>query len=228
MTKSRWAVATVVGALLLPGAAQASPALRVKDGRARVVNDRLLPPKARTALPAVPRGTAIAGAAHRGRAAQLSPAQRASYDAALQDARLASRRVDRRAARRAERRGRHCRGDRGPGRAHADAAAGADHDVAPQRRVLGVQRPAGARHARGVRRLAGVPRVLRRPRPADPAAGQLRQGQRGVVDVQGQRQPDVHQASRPARRHDRARLRAAARSRPGSTSSPSRAARRRG
>jgi hypothetical protein len=30
--------------------------LRVKDGKARWVNDRLLPPKAGTALPVVPRG----------------------------------------------------------------------------------------------------------------------------------------------------------------------------
>jgi hypothetical protein len=60
MTRMRWAVATVLGVLLLPAAAEASPVLRVKDGRARFVNDRLLPPKARTALPAVPSGTTVA------------------------------------------------------------------------------------------------------------------------------------------------------------------------
>jgi hypothetical protein len=72
--------------LALPAAAQASPVLKVRDGRARVVDDRLLPPRARTALPAVPRGAAIARAARRARAASLTPAQRAGYDSALADA----------------------------------------------------------------------------------------------------------------------------------------------
>ena len=63
-----------------------------KDGRARVVNDRLLPPKARTALPAVPDGTRIVRARPRAPAriaalSPLTPAQRAGYDAALRDAR---------------------------------------------------------------------------------------------------------------------------------------------
>jgi hypothetical protein len=88
MTRMRWAVVAALGALLVPASAQASPVLRVgEDGRARVVNDRLLPPRARTALPAVPRGTAIARSTRRARAAQLSPTQRAAYDAALIDAR---------------------------------------------------------------------------------------------------------------------------------------------
>jgi hypothetical protein len=83
-----WAAATVLGALLLPGTAHASPALRVgADGKARAVNDRLLPPRARTALPAVPRGAAIARPGRRARAAGLTPAQRAGYDSALNDAR---------------------------------------------------------------------------------------------------------------------------------------------
>src|SRR5688572_31791116 len=88
----RWSgrrMALGVGVLLaaVPATAQASPVLRVTDGKARVVNDRLLPPQARTALPAVPRGTTtIARTARRARVAALTPTQRASYDSALRDA----------------------------------------------------------------------------------------------------------------------------------------------
>ena len=85
----RWLGALAAGALLaaLPAAAQASPALRVKDGKAQRIDDRLLPPRSRTALPAVPRGATIARSARRARAAALTPAQRAGYDSALADAR---------------------------------------------------------------------------------------------------------------------------------------------
>ena len=46
--------------------------LRVKDGKARLVNDRLLPPR-RDRAAAVPRGAAIARPARRARAAALTP-----------------------------------------------------------------------------------------------------------------------------------------------------------
>ena len=85
----RW-TALGVGVLLaaIPATAQASPVLRVTDGKARVMNDRLLPPQARTALPAVPSGTTtIARTARRARAATLTLTQRAGYDSALRDAR---------------------------------------------------------------------------------------------------------------------------------------------
>ena len=73
----------------LPAAAGASPVLRVAaDGRARVVEDRLLPPRAATALPRVRRGARIAALARAQTPAPLTPAARASYEAALANARL--------------------------------------------------------------------------------------------------------------------------------------------
>ena len=89
----RFVAGAVVGAMVavaVPAAAQGSPVLRVaRDGSARVVKDRFLPPRKVTALPAVPEGSRIA-APPRARASAvptLSASARARYDAALADAR---------------------------------------------------------------------------------------------------------------------------------------------
>jgi len=92
---NRRVVAGLVLALGLaaPGAAQASSALRVKDGRAQRIDDRLLPPRSRTALPAIPRAThspaVLSRRAQRplARAAALTPSERTGYTSALTDAR---------------------------------------------------------------------------------------------------------------------------------------------
>lgn len=87
------AVAAVVAACLISGvpAAHASPVLKVREGKAKRVNDRFLPPQKRTALPRVPRGTRIvrARSASRpmARAASLTSKERKTYDGALRDAR---------------------------------------------------------------------------------------------------------------------------------------------
>ena len=60
VAKRRGRVAVVAVAALglaAPGAADASSVLRVEDGRATRVQDRLLPPRSRTALPTLSRAT---------------------------------------------------------------------------------------------------------------------------------------------------------------------------
>ncbi len=80
-------------ALAAPGAAEASSALRVKDGRAHRIDDRLLPPRSRTALPVLSRATQARAVLSRraqrplARAAALTPTERATYNSALADAR---------------------------------------------------------------------------------------------------------------------------------------------
>ncbi len=82
--------APVAGALaavlLCAGTAQAGQVLRVDDGRAKLVRDRLLPPAARTALPPAPQRTRLLAPAVSARAASLPAAQSAEYEAALADA----------------------------------------------------------------------------------------------------------------------------------------------
>jgi hypothetical protein len=74
----------------VPVSAQAAPALRVSsDGRAHRIHDRLLPTRARTALPAVPAHTRIAPASVRARAAALATADEQRYADALAQARAA-------------------------------------------------------------------------------------------------------------------------------------------
>jgi D-glucuronyl C5-epimerase C-terminus len=77
----------VATTLACAGTAHAGQVLKVDDGEARMVRDRLLPPAKRTALPAVPKRTPLLAPAIRARATSLSPAQSAEYDAALADAR---------------------------------------------------------------------------------------------------------------------------------------------
>jgi D-glucuronyl C5-epimerase C-terminus len=83
------AALTGVLAVAIASAAQASPIIRVdKDGRAHKANDRFLPPREATRLPAVPRGTRVARVARMARAAITgSTNARADYEAALADAR---------------------------------------------------------------------------------------------------------------------------------------------
>jgi D-glucuronyl C5-epimerase-like protein len=78
-------------AVAVPASAQAAPALRVgAHDHAHRVHDRLLPPRARTALPAVPAGTRIVRSAVRARtAAALPPADAKRYNDALNQARAA-------------------------------------------------------------------------------------------------------------------------------------------
>jgi D-glucuronyl C5-epimerase C-terminus len=74
--------------LALPAAAEASVVLRVEDGKARRAQDRLLPPRSRTALPVAPRRAALSRRAQRplARAAALTPTERTTYTTALTDA----------------------------------------------------------------------------------------------------------------------------------------------
>jgi hypothetical protein len=87
------AVAAVVLGMVAPAAAHASSVLRVKDGRAQRVNDRLLPPRSKTALPTLSRATQARAVLSRraqrplARAAALTTTERATYTAALADAR---------------------------------------------------------------------------------------------------------------------------------------------
>ena len=91
-------VAGVVAATLAcAGTAHAGQVLKVDDGKARMVRDRLLPPAKRTALPAVPMRTPLLASAIRARATSLPLAQSAEYDAALADARATRCRPGRRA-----------------------------------------------------------------------------------------------------------------------------------
>ncbi len=84
--KGRFVAGAVLGAMVavaVPGAAQASPVLRVaKDGSARVVKDRFLPSRRTTALPAVPSGTRIVEGAF-SRACAREPGAVADGTAAL-------------------------------------------------------------------------------------------------------------------------------------------------
>jgi hypothetical protein len=79
----------LVSAVLVCAApAAAAPALKVgRDGHAQRTHDRLLPPKARTALPAVPSGTRLVRPAGRARIAALSPVDQQRYGDALTAAR---------------------------------------------------------------------------------------------------------------------------------------------
>jgi hypothetical protein len=81
------AACVAAATLACAGTAQAGQVLKVDDGEARMVRDRLLPPAKRTALPEVPRHTRLLAPAVRARAASLPPAQSAEYEAALADAR---------------------------------------------------------------------------------------------------------------------------------------------
>jgi hypothetical protein len=87
----RFAARMLVSALLvcaIPASAQAAPALKVgHDGRAHRTNDRLLPPRARTALPRVPRATKRVRPAARARIAVLSATDQQRYSDALTAAR---------------------------------------------------------------------------------------------------------------------------------------------
>ena len=75
-------------ALLAPVAAQASPVLKVgSDGKGRMTEDRLLPPRSATRLPAVPKGTRVVRNSPRARAASLTTTERSSFNQALTDAR---------------------------------------------------------------------------------------------------------------------------------------------
>jgi hypothetical protein len=73
--------------LACAGTAHAGQVLKVDDGKARMVRDRLLPPASKTALPPVPGHTRLLAPAVRARAASLPYWQRREYDAALADAR---------------------------------------------------------------------------------------------------------------------------------------------
>ena len=80
----------VTAVLVCAAPASAAPALKVgRDGHAHRTHDRLLPPKARTALPAVPSGTRLVRPAARARIAALSPADQQRYSDALTAARRA-------------------------------------------------------------------------------------------------------------------------------------------
>jgi D-glucuronyl C5-epimerase C-terminus len=95
------AVLAAAIAAALPATADASPVLRVgADGRARVAEDRLLPPRAATALPRTPRAGRRARVAAAAQVPVLSPAARADYTAALATARATRDRLG--GARRAE------------------------------------------------------------------------------------------------------------------------------
>ena len=84
-------IATAAGVfaatLACAGMAHAGQALKVDDGKARMVRDRLLPPPSKTALPPVPDRTRLLAPAVRARAASLPYWQRREYDTALADAR---------------------------------------------------------------------------------------------------------------------------------------------
>jgi hypothetical protein len=85
----RFGCAAGIAAALLAcaGTAHGATVLKVDDGHARVVNDRLVRAGARTRLPMVPRGTRTVANAVRARAASLPPGQQRDVDAALAAAR---------------------------------------------------------------------------------------------------------------------------------------------
>ena len=181
--------------LAAPGAAEASSVLRVKDGRAHRIDDRLLPPRSKTALPALSRATEARAVLSRraqrplARAAALTPTERATYSSALADARRT--RDGLAGARRTELGGVIAIAEAidARGELSLEPSQRDRHDAQAQHGVLARQPAAGRRHARRVRRLAGDPRVLRRPRAAGPAARELRQGERGMERVQEPRRP---------------------------------------
>ena len=145
-------------------AAEASRVLRVQGGKARMVDDRLLPPRSRTALPTLTRTAAgerhaLAAGPAAARAHRRAHADRAwdlQHRAGRRQAR--PRRTCRCPAGRAERRDRDRSGHRRARASSARAAQRGPDDAAAQHRVL-----AGAtsrrRRARGVV-FAGSPVIL--------------------------------------------------------------------
>jgi D-glucuronyl C5-epimerase C-terminus len=81
------AAGVLAATLACAGTAHAGQVLKVDDGKARMVRDRLLPPASRTALPPVPGRTRLLAPAVRARAASLPYWQRREYERALGDAR---------------------------------------------------------------------------------------------------------------------------------------------
>ena len=69
------AAVALAATLVCAGTAQAGQVLRVDDGKASIVRDRLLPSAKRTALPPVPQHTRIARPAILARVAALPPGQ---------------------------------------------------------------------------------------------------------------------------------------------------------
>jgi hypothetical protein len=76
----------LAGALCCAGTAQAGTVLKVDDGRARVVHDRLVPPASKTRLPAVPARTRLLPPRRSARITSLA-SQPPELAAALSDAR---------------------------------------------------------------------------------------------------------------------------------------------
>jgi hypothetical protein len=85
--RSITAACVFAATLVCAGTAHAGQVLKVDDGKARMVRDRLLPPAARTALPPVPARTKRLAPPVRARVASLPYAERQEYATALNDAR---------------------------------------------------------------------------------------------------------------------------------------------
>ena len=76
MLRVATAAGVLAATLACAGTAHAGQVLKVDDGKARIVRDRLLPPAATTALPPVPRGTRLLVPPVRARRAPARAAQR--------------------------------------------------------------------------------------------------------------------------------------------------------